>query len=209
MQAAHQTPTDPIPPSLKTHFYKTIDPPNLSKDFDAIGFDADHCFVKYKVKELLKLLVNIKLKDMHEYSVYPEEIMTSFDVETDDLQICLNYAVIDVNRGNILKMGEGGRVLVAIKGRQRLSEQELEEQYGAGVPKFDYIEWPNLTKLNGEEGEARYATCPTFFEVCKCALFAMGVEMIQKGLVEKTFDQLLNDIKCAIERNYYHIGKEG
>jgi hypothetical protein len=76
--------TDPIPPSIKQHFYNGISPPNLSTDYDAIGFDADHCFVKYKVTALLKHLVTLKLKDMHEYSGYPEQIM-EFDVESDDL----------------------------------------------------------------------------------------------------------------------------
>ena len=40
--------------------------------------------MKYKVRNLLKHLVTLKLKDMHEYSGYPEEIM-DFDVESDDL----------------------------------------------------------------------------------------------------------------------------
>ena len=75
---------DPIPPSIKQHFYTSITPPNLTTDYDAIGFDADHCFVKYKVTNLLKLLVTVKLKDMHENSDYPKEIM-DFDVESDDL----------------------------------------------------------------------------------------------------------------------------
>jgi hypothetical protein len=52
---------DPIPPSLKHIFTK--DKPNLI-DYDAIGFDADHCMVKYNVQEVTKLLIKIQLKDL-------------------------------------------------------------------------------------------------------------------------------------------------
>lgn len=41
---------DPIPPSVKKHFFKDKSVPNLSKNYDAIGFDADMCLVKYNVK---------------------------------------------------------------------------------------------------------------------------------------------------------------
>ena len=54
----------------------------MSKDYDAIGFDADHCLVKYNVKNLTKLIVGVFLKELHEYSGYPEEIQ-NFDMESD------------------------------------------------------------------------------------------------------------------------------
>ena len=37
---------DTIPPSVKKHFFNDVEMPNFTKDFDAIGFDADHCLVK-------------------------------------------------------------------------------------------------------------------------------------------------------------------
>ena len=57
----------------------------MSKDYDAIGFDADHCFVKYNVKNLTKLIVGVFLKEFHEFSGYPEEIYTGFDLDSDKL----------------------------------------------------------------------------------------------------------------------------
>ena len=90
----------------------------------------------------------------------------------------MNYAVIDINKGNILKLGENNRVLVALHGRHKLTEQELEKQYGPGVPTFKHIEWPVLTKLTGVKDVPRYSTCSAYFDISKCAVFAMGVEMI-------------------------------
>ena len=77
------TKVDTIPPSVKKYFYTDKTPPNFTKDFDAIGFDADHCLVKYTIQEVTKLLVKISLKDMV-IDGWPEEI-TDFDVDSDDL----------------------------------------------------------------------------------------------------------------------------
>jgi hypothetical protein len=38
---------DPIPEKVKQHFYRNIAPPNFTQDYHAVGFDADHCLVKY------------------------------------------------------------------------------------------------------------------------------------------------------------------
>jgi len=38
---------DPIPPSVKKHFFPGVEMPNFTKDYDAIGFDMDGCLVKY------------------------------------------------------------------------------------------------------------------------------------------------------------------
>jgi len=52
---------DPIPQSIKDIFFKGVQPPNLSKDYDAIGFDADHCLVKYNVKAVVTHLIKLQL----------------------------------------------------------------------------------------------------------------------------------------------------
>jgi len=50
----------------------------------------------------------------------------------------MNYAVFDINKGILLKLGEGGKVLVGLKGRRKMDEKELEEAYGPGA-KFEHI----------------------------------------------------------------------
>ena len=39
--------------------------PNLTEEYDAIGFDADHCVIKYNVKELTSLIIKITLEDLY------------------------------------------------------------------------------------------------------------------------------------------------
>jgi hypothetical protein len=52
---------DTIPPEVKRHFFQGVEPPNLLRDYDVIGFDADHCMVKYNNVDLVKFLIRIEL----------------------------------------------------------------------------------------------------------------------------------------------------
>ena len=111
---------DTIPPSIKKLFYADKTMPNLTKDYDAIGFDADHCFVKYRIVELTKLIGEMGLKELHKTLGYPKEIL-DFDFNSKELEYCLNYSVFDVDRGLLIQLGEGKVVLNAMKGRRRLT----------------------------------------------------------------------------------------
>ena len=44
-----------------------------------------------------------------------------FNVDSDDIQACLNYSVFDIDRGTLLKLGVGKEVLSAMKGMNSLS----------------------------------------------------------------------------------------
>ena len=70
---------DPIPPSVKKHFFTGVEMPNFTKDYDAIGFDADHCLVKYNVQEIFRLTIRSQMDDWHKHEGYPEEIL-KFDI---------------------------------------------------------------------------------------------------------------------------------
>ena len=74
-------------------FYQGKKVPDLVADYDVLGFDADHCLVKYHIKNLMLLVARILGVDLHLKGGYPEEI-THFDDLTID--ICLNNAVWDI-----------------------------------------------------------------------------------------------------------------
>ncbi len=44
---------DTVPNDIKQYFFTNKSMPNLIKDYDVLGFDADHCIVKYNVKNLM------------------------------------------------------------------------------------------------------------------------------------------------------------
>ena len=50
---------DTIPANLKRYIFTDKSKPNLLTDYDVLGFDADHCIVKYNVRELMIHVSNI------------------------------------------------------------------------------------------------------------------------------------------------------
>ena len=97
---------DPIPPSVKEHFYKDVEMPNLTKDYDAIGFDADHCLALYNIQNICPLLIRADLYHMHDHSGWPKAIL-DIDLSTNSraLQACQRHSIFDIDKGIILKLG--------------------------------------------------------------------------------------------------------
>ena len=55
---------DTIPLDLKPYFFSDKHVPNLITDYDAVGFNIDHCLVKYNVEEFARLTVETYLEDL-------------------------------------------------------------------------------------------------------------------------------------------------
>ncbi len=75
--------------------------------------------VKYNVRELVSFLIKIELEEFVELG-YPKTI-ADFDFDSDEIQMCLNSAVFDIDNGLVIKMAEGQEVTQAIKGSRKLS----------------------------------------------------------------------------------------
>jgi hypothetical protein len=90
---------DTIPENIKKHFFTDKSMPHLL-DYDAIGFDVDNAFCKYKVEPCLKLTIKSYLAYLVAGMGYPEDVK-EFDYE-NHMNICLNYSVWDVKNGTVL-----------------------------------------------------------------------------------------------------------
>jgi 5' nucleotidase family len=73
---------DTIPAEIKKYFFQDRSQPNLFTDYDAIGFDADHCIVKYNTRELAEFLVTIELEEFVELG-YPKSLLEGINFDTD------------------------------------------------------------------------------------------------------------------------------
>lgn len=177
---------DPIPHSVKSEYWADKEMPNLSKDYEGVGFDVDHCLVKYDVRALVKLLTKLQLKDLF-MKGYPREIM-DFNYKTE-LDFCMNHAVWDIDTGCILKLGENKQILAAMKGRKVLSKKEITGIYKNENPRLNNLEWPNLNCFDKPSGN--FWTFSTYFDLSKIPAVLMGVEMIDSGKAEaKTYRDL-------------------
>lgn len=164
---------DTIPADLKRYIFTDKSMPNLLNDYDVLGFDADHCIVKYNVRELMIHVSNIQGLDMHTKGGYPAEIA---HYEPGDLGLCLNNTVWDIPRGNLLKLTEGKVITRAYHGRRPLLNQEICTIYGS-PPIFSALDYPTCHRRM-DQSEDSYWILMTYFDCCKIPLICQGIELI-------------------------------
>ena len=190
---------DTIPPFVKEHFFTNVAPPNLL-DYDVLGFDADHCIVKYKIQEFLHLLIRSSLEDFYELG-YPAEIM-DFNYE-DDTQICLNTSLFDIDNGLLLQLAEGQEVIRAVKGFRVLSKDEITSIYGS-PPVYSAYQWPNMENLHAEKG--KYICFICYFDCYKIPMITQAVHIKEMGLIpDKSYLEIVQDLKKGLIKTYNHF----
>jgi hypothetical protein len=82
-------------------------------DYDVLGFDADHCLVKYNTQALTELIVNSFLSDLTNRFGYPK---VKFDFENGIESLMLNSVVWDIQNGTLLTLVEGKKITSAVCG---------------------------------------------------------------------------------------------
>mmetsp|Transcript_1328 Transcript_1328/g.1716 ORF Transcript_1328/g.1716 Transcript_1328/m.1716 type:complete len:213 (+) Transcript_1328:374-1012(+) len=82
--------------------------------------------------------------------------------------------------------------------------EEIKQIYGMEEPALTELEWPTLHSFPETPGR-NYWTMSTFFDSCKVPQILMGIEMIDKGLVEKSYQDLSLDMRKTVYRQYLHI----
>lgn len=193
---------DTIPAAIKEHFFTGIPQPNLLEDYDVVGFDADHCIVKYNNKELVKFLVKIELAEFAEMG-WPKAI-EDFDYE-NDLEMCLNASIFDIDNGLVIKLAKGQEVINAMKGMRKLTRAEIEGIYGS-PPVYKSYQWPNTTHLHA--GKGAYWVFLTYFDTPKVAVVLKAVELIERGLMPgKSYFDIASDMRSMVYKHYVHFNE--
>jgi hypothetical protein len=97
-------------------------------EYDAIGFDVDHCLAKFNVEEVSKLLIKGHLDELKEkFNGY--KYMKEFDWK-EKIYLFVNCAVWDIDTGVVLTLGENKEITHAIKGFNVLSMPQIKGMYG-------------------------------------------------------------------------------
>lgn len=97
-------------------------------DYDVIGFDLDNTLLRYKVSAMVRLeyeslanyLVNVK-----GYS--PKHLLKPF---VDDLDFLQKGLIVDLARGNLLKVSADGYIRRATHGTRFMADDEICSRYG-------------------------------------------------------------------------------
>ena len=195
---------DTIPAPLKPFIFSDKVAPNLAADYDVIGFDADHCLVKYNIPRLSSMINRCFAKDLTANFGYPPEIS---QIPDELIGISLNNAVWDIENRTLLKLGEGKVVLRACKGSTVLDREAIEELYGS-PPVFHPLDYPRA-HLNLNEERGAHWTLMTYFEGSTAPLIAHGIDLMEQGLLTgKTNLQFAQDVIQARKRQFSHYTPE-
>jgi hypothetical protein len=128
---------DTIPQGVKEHYFTYKQAPNLL-EYDAIGFDLDHCLVKYNVDALTALLIEGHLDELHQFKGYPVEI-THFKYDT--INLATKSTVWDIKTGAVLRLTEGAEITHAVLGYHVLQREQINKIWGS-PPIYSALEWP-------------------------------------------------------------------
>ena len=106
-----------MPAGLRQRFFGDKEEPDITRDFDAVGFAADHCLVKFNMKVWLPLLVQGHLDELHDKwpGAYPAQVK-KFDFKKH-MGLFMNCVVWDIENGTLLKLaGDDKQVTHALLG---------------------------------------------------------------------------------------------
>lgn len=165
----------------------------------AIGFDVDHCLIRYKVKELFPLAYKSLVKVLVEEKGYPKEIL---DFGKKEKCFIMNGLIIDFKTSYILKLGENKEILRAYFGYDRVSHDDLVAKYGS-PPRFEIFD-PYECRT------AEYVCCLTFYECYIPAILAHMIDYNKKTKKPEEIDAkaIMKDAMHALVANYAHYNKD-
>ena len=131
-----------MPSELKDLFFPGVSKPDLVEEYDVLGFDADHCIVKYNIEPLCRLMMKGMSADLVEMAGYPPELM---ELSDDLIGMSINNSVWDIENNTILELGEGKVVTNAYKGTRKLTDDDIVQLYGESRV-FQHLEYPTKLK---------------------------------------------------------------
>lgn len=143
-------------------------------DCDWLGFDLDHTLVRYRLHALLSLIFHslsrflvLHLKDFSSSSShYPEELANV----PYDQDFAAKGIVVDLDKGNFLKLNYKKRIVRAYHGLRKMDQDEIIRSYPEGI----------VQEFHDEPTE-RFKPLITFFDIPAIFLMALLVQRIDSG----------------------------
>lgn len=97
-------------------------------DYDVIGFDLDNTLLRYKVSAMVKLEYECLAKYLVDKKGYsPKHLLKPLE---DDLEFLQKGLILDLARGNVLKVSADGFIRKATHGTRFMDDTEICRVYG-------------------------------------------------------------------------------
>eukprot|EP00825_Cyclidium_porcatum_P045925 TRINITY_DN7107_c0_g1_i3.p1 TRINITY_DN7107_c0_g1~~TRINITY_DN7107_c0_g1_i3.p1 ORF type:complete len:411 (-),score=53.34 TRINITY_DN7107_c0_g1_i3:461-1693(-) len=187
----------------KINYYQEFIP-NINQ-YDALGFDIDMCLVRYKVIPITKLTYKAFMSTLISEKNYPKELLELTD---DDMAISLNYCILDLKNGNLLKLDEDKNVLKAYHGYKQLTTSQIIQCYGKPPRCNDY-------QVATGRHQGNYFTSITFLENVSTIMFAKIIQWNMQNNAKMNqpsenidYVKIYNDISFCFFQNYRHYDNQ-
>ena len=167
-------------------------------NYSAIGFDMDHTFIRYKLKNFIDLVYTSHVKFLIEHKDYPKELIPKNNLEKEYLYSMFFRAVFDYKTGYLLKIGWDNLILRGYLGYKRLTQEEIENQYG-NPPKI-----PNYYLM--VKVEKHFSNLHEYYGTALMPIIANITDLKESKkypvLNNKTYYDIIADIYKGSEYNY-------
>ena len=167
-------------------------------NYAAIGFDMDHTFVRYKLKNFIELVYNCTAKYLVQHKNYPLDLYPKNLEEANKLYSMFFRAVFDHRTGDLLKIGWNNTILRGYNGTERLSRNDIEQKYGT-YPKIDDY---HILSHRHED----FTNLHEFYGCAAVPILARIIDIkknLKSGpLIHKSSYDIMDEIKDSWDFNY-------
>ncbi|XP_074609660.1 5'-nucleotidase domain-containing protein 1-like isoform X1 [Acropora palmata] len=143
-------------------------------EYDCIGFDLDHTLIQYKLDNFYPFIYSIFAQALVAEKGYDPCLLE--DNFEDLKDFCLRGLVLDIKRGNILKLGKDGFILRATHGTREMSKEELSKCYGEEIVWHEI----SLLKENPSQHSSILRVFESYFDLPVMVICARIVDIIDK-----------------------------
>lgn len=182
-------------------------------DYDIVGFDLDNTLVRYKITAMVQLQYKALASHLVAHCGYSGDVLLRpLDEQLDFLQRGL---IIDLRRGNVLKVSADGYIRRAAHGTRFLDDAGIVSVYGTArtwAPVVAYTE-DLLSTWNGPNAD-EMRTLLDFFDLPISVLFGRCVDAIDASrqtepAADCTYDILpgiLEGLNLIYSREHFQSG---
>lgn len=150
------------------------------EDYDCVGFDLDNTICRYKVCNMVKMeydaLAQYLINECHYSAKY-----LSQPIEEDGVQFMIKGLILDVKKGNLLRIAPDGKILHASHGSKELTQNQIISYYGPEMrwEVTDLFIRDPLHTWNGPLSESM-RTLSDYFDMPVSLAFARAVDTLDE-----------------------------
>lgn len=150
-------------------------------DYDCIGFDLDNTICEYKIDSLAQMEYEVLSKFLVEKKGYDENYLYA-PLDSEAVDFFQRGLILDLKKGNILKLNENGVIIKASHGSKFLSEDSVKTIYGSSKTcELSENILNNLTLAWQEPFKQNYRLLLDYFDLPASLGFARAVDSRESG----------------------------